>query len=228
VKAKVISKNKVVYRSNLEAIYGGLFEEAGIDFVFEPKLFETPYGYYLPDFYLTRYDLYVEIKPNEPSEEEWNKLKSVSNQVGRPALLLYGRPRLDVFHSTYTDQRMNYIVGVFLGLVFPNVDFNYHANTNEIIDRLGVEVENFFQYAFATRLQGVLDNLHTHHIEDYLMAKLTEMAPEQRYKFHKENPPIRTFEHCLLDDEYCLPGIAILENALFELEKLANRRSKEI
>lgn len=216
----------MVYRSKLEAIYGGLFEAAGIDFTFEPKLFQTNSGYYLPDFYIHRYDIFLEIKPKKPSVKEWAKLHSVSNQVGRPALFLCGRPELEVSSSNYSGETMNYIVKVFFGIVFPNSELKYYGNINELIDLVGVEAENLIHYVFAHRLQDVLEDLNRHHISDYLNAEVTELAPEYRYELHKESPPIKKFGHCLLDNEYCQPGLDKLQEFFCELGKLAYKTTK--
>lgn len=64
VKAKEQVYNSVKFRSTLEARWAIFFDACGLDWVYEPECFKLPAGNYTPDFYLKKYDLYVEIKPN--------------------------------------------------------------------------------------------------------------------------------------------------------------------
>lgn len=57
--------NGTNYRSRLEARYAVLFDSLKLEYVYEPECFITYNGFkYTPDFYLPKYNIYVEIKPN--------------------------------------------------------------------------------------------------------------------------------------------------------------------
>jgi hypothetical protein len=63
-KSKEQVYNGVKFRSTLEARWAIFFDACGLDWVYEPECFELDTGNYTPDFYLKKYDLFVEIKPN--------------------------------------------------------------------------------------------------------------------------------------------------------------------
>lgn len=52
----------VVFRSKWEAEFAKLLDQRNIEWQYEPEAFETPFGFYTPDFYLPQKKLYVEIK----------------------------------------------------------------------------------------------------------------------------------------------------------------------
>lgn len=64
VKAREQVYNGVKFRSTLEARWAIFFDACGLDWVYEPECFELKVGNYTPDFYLKKYNLFVEIKPN--------------------------------------------------------------------------------------------------------------------------------------------------------------------
>ena len=70
-----------MYRSRLEAKWAFFMNEVGIAYEYEREYFETPVGGYLPDFYLPEQDIWIEIKPDNPTEHEKSKLRSLNNQV---------------------------------------------------------------------------------------------------------------------------------------------------
>ena len=70
------------FRSRLEARWAVFFDEAGIEYQYEPEGFELDNGVrYLPDFYLPWFRCYVEIKnanlTNEKEEEAKKKLENL-------------------------------------------------------------------------------------------------------------------------------------------------------
>ena len=59
------------FRSRLEARWAVFFDALGIDWQYEKEGYDLrELGYYLPDFYLTNYDIWVEVKP-----EEWDRTR---------------------------------------------------------------------------------------------------------------------------------------------------------
>jgi hypothetical protein len=79
------------FRSRLEARWAVFFETAGIKWQYEVEGFETPFGRYLPDFYLPeiRNGLWVEVKPPHTlAGGEWEKLESVVIQTKKDAVIV--------------------------------------------------------------------------------------------------------------------------------------------
>ena len=73
--------NGYKFRSRLEARWAVFFDNAGIAYEYEPEGFYNSDGAcYLPDFYLTQENMYVEVKP--PREEAWKDIKKVSQFIG--------------------------------------------------------------------------------------------------------------------------------------------------
>jgi len=64
----------VLFRSRLEARWAILFDALKLDWVYEPECFELSNGMkYTPDFYIQKYNLYIESKPNfEWTEKDYH------------------------------------------------------------------------------------------------------------------------------------------------------------
>ena len=69
------------FRSRLEARWAVFFHEAGIEYQYEPEGFSLPDGsWYLPDFYLPWFGMYIEIKPKDIDEKLIDKAeRKISN-----------------------------------------------------------------------------------------------------------------------------------------------------
>ena len=87
-----LTTDKVVLRS--------VFNKTGINFRYEYKTFKTDDGYYLPDFYLPDFNVWVEIKPyTEAKDIEYRKIQSVSNQTKQTCFIFCGFPKVQRSHS---------------------------------------------------------------------------------------------------------------------------------
>lgn len=87
------------FRSRLEARWAVFFETAGIKWEYEPEGFETPFGRYLPDFYLPeiRNGLWVEVKPSFGlKEHEQEKLIEVVRQTRKEGIFVRDIPSSDL------------------------------------------------------------------------------------------------------------------------------------
>lgn len=82
-------------RSHTELLWARVFDAAQIQYLHEPGLFNTPHGWYLPDFYMPNIDVYVEIKGKEPTEIEKEKAAAVILATGRPLVIISGKPNAD-------------------------------------------------------------------------------------------------------------------------------------
>ena len=57
--------NNIKFRSRLEARWAVFFDQLGIKYLYEFEGFELENReWYLPDFYLTEYGIYCEVKPS--------------------------------------------------------------------------------------------------------------------------------------------------------------------
>ena len=67
--------NGYKFRSRLEARWAVFFDAAGIKYEYEPEGFDMDGLYYLPDFYLPEYDVWVEIKGAPLCEQDRVKIE---------------------------------------------------------------------------------------------------------------------------------------------------------
>lgn len=85
------------FRSRLEARWRVFFNELGLISQYEPEGFDLGqgYGWYLPDFYLPRQDLYLEIKPTfPPTMDELKKMGRLVSGFGIKGFIAIGEPGL--------------------------------------------------------------------------------------------------------------------------------------
>lgn len=85
------------FRSRLEARWAVMFDALGIDWSYEPQGYYTPFGMYLPDFFLDvgnrHRGPWIEIKGSAPTNKEIQKLCAVCAQTGAYGRLVWGIPR---------------------------------------------------------------------------------------------------------------------------------------
>lgn len=72
-KTKIINFNGIDYRSSWEVSLAKYFTLNNIKFIYEGKSIETPYGVYLPDFYLPETETFYEVKGYFRDENSKNK-----------------------------------------------------------------------------------------------------------------------------------------------------------
>ena len=83
------------FRSRLEARWAVFFDAAGIEYQYEPEGYFLGKGiYYLPDFYIPDWDVFVEIKPSKDYcyNEKADKLAQLSGKI---VILCSGEPYCD-------------------------------------------------------------------------------------------------------------------------------------
>lgn len=89
--------NGYKFRSRLEARWAVFFDDADIMYEYEPEGFNLNGEWYLPDFYLPEYKVYIEIKPAGEIKKEnskvWEeKCAKFRDCTGKAILLCYGDP----------------------------------------------------------------------------------------------------------------------------------------
>ena len=87
--------NGYKFRSRLEARWAVFFDHAGIAYEYEPEGFTSDGECYLPDFYLPRANVYVEVKPNMESlldsQRKIARCITGETELGEKGLLVLGQ-----------------------------------------------------------------------------------------------------------------------------------------
>lgn len=119
------------FRSRLEARWAVFFDTLGVDYDYEPEGFNLggEAGYYLPDFWLPRLQLWIEIKPSNPSHEEMVKAQRLAEQSGYHVAILHGKistPDVEYFEGyEFNVSSSTYSTMLFYG----NVDTRFEPYT---------------------------------------------------------------------------------------------------
>lgn len=80
------------FRSRVEARWAVLWDALGIPWRYEVEGYELPSGRYLPDFVLSTFHIFVEIKGTFPTAEECQKCAELAVATNRVVLLAAGEP----------------------------------------------------------------------------------------------------------------------------------------
>ncbi len=90
------------FRSRKEARFAVFLDALCIKYRYEPEGFDLGNGvYYLPDFWLPDYELWVEIKGVEPTDDEIVKAALLAQQSKQPAAIFWGDFSLDEGDTFY-------------------------------------------------------------------------------------------------------------------------------
>jgi hypothetical protein len=87
------------FRSRLEARWAVFFDAAGIDYQYEPEGFELSCGRYLPDFYIPKWDCYIEVKGQPPTKIEIEKAGELASGSGKNVYIIGNQ--LDEWNDTH-------------------------------------------------------------------------------------------------------------------------------
>lgn len=90
VKAIETHYNGRKFRSRLEARWAVFFDKLGLEFRYEPEGFDFDGLWYLPDFWLPKLDVWIEIKPKAPDREASSKATLLAEFMNRPVYIFYG------------------------------------------------------------------------------------------------------------------------------------------
>lgn len=106
------------FRSRLEARWAVFFDALGIRYDYEPEGYELDGGErYLPDFWLTDLNMWVEIKPSEPTPREKRLAYLLSQGTGFNTVILWGTPKIPLFD--YENQRVQTFYEALLFVATP-------------------------------------------------------------------------------------------------------------
>ena len=77
-------------RSHSETRWASIMDALSIGWTYEPEIFVTRHGWYIPDFFIPAAGVYLEVKGATPSEVEKEKARDVELETGCPVLFGYG------------------------------------------------------------------------------------------------------------------------------------------
>lgn len=82
----------ITYRSRVEARWAVFLYYMGVKAQYEPEGFDLDGTPYLPDFYVTEWDIYIEVKGAIPGGSERRKCQLLAEATGKRVLLAVGDP----------------------------------------------------------------------------------------------------------------------------------------
>lgn len=84
--------NEHLFRSRLEARWAVFFDTMGIKWKYEWEGYSFEDYTYLPDFYLTDFEYYAEVKPDDKERVDFMRWRSFVTCSKKSLLMLYGLP----------------------------------------------------------------------------------------------------------------------------------------
>lgn len=86
----------VTYRSRTEARWAVFFAALGVDAVYEAEGYDLGGTWYLPDFWVPDWDIFIEVKPPIGiTDDEKARCRNLSDLTGKTVLLTAGAPADD-------------------------------------------------------------------------------------------------------------------------------------
>ena len=76
---------------NSEGEFARQLDEAQIKWVYEPRRYKTSLGSYLPDFFLTEFNIYVDVKGTRPRPASFAKMDAFRREHGKCLIVVYQR-----------------------------------------------------------------------------------------------------------------------------------------
>lgn len=81
------------FRSRLEARWAVAFDSIKQSWDYEPEGFDLDEaGFYLPDFWLPQVEMWAEVKPTRPNQQEIDKASSLAERSEKEVLFLISKP----------------------------------------------------------------------------------------------------------------------------------------
>lgn len=85
-----------LFRSRLEARWAVFLDAMSVNWEYEKEGYELESGWYLPDFWLPDLDLWLEIKPDDPSDKELQLAEELACGTCKPIAIASGLPGEDM------------------------------------------------------------------------------------------------------------------------------------
>jgi hypothetical protein len=85
--------NGIIFRSRMEARWAVFMNALSVAFDYEPEGYDLNGVFYLPDFWLPDLNIFMEIKPLVPTEDEMEKARRLVQHTGCDLVFQVGNPR---------------------------------------------------------------------------------------------------------------------------------------
>lgn len=141
--------NSILFRSRHEARWAVFFDAMAWEYEYENYGFDLDGVNYLPDFYLPKFEAFIEVKPNTIVVEKWKeKCRLLCMATQKQVLLLNGIPDFKYyihFHPNFEDVYENVVA-----ICYNNKDDYFWIDAGSHTDK--VEKEYFTdKYQYAVR-----------------------------------------------------------------------------
>lgn len=83
------------FRSRVEARWAVAFDQLGLKYDYEREGYELDGNRYLPDFHLPDIDCWIEVKGQDPSEQEVRLCSLLAKKLGKRVFIVIGPPELE-------------------------------------------------------------------------------------------------------------------------------------
>lgn len=90
------------FRSRTEAKWAIFFDAMGIEWEYEPEGYDLgEAGWYLPDFWLPYFKMWVEIKGINPNDDELNKARALCDATRNRVIIFVGNPWFNIVRADF-------------------------------------------------------------------------------------------------------------------------------
>lgn len=139
------------FRSRLEARWAIFFDEMGWDYLYEPQGYALANGdKYLPDFYLPRFNTFVEVKFEVLGEFDFDRARMLVEATKIPLIILDRDPGLKHLTQLVYDEEKEEIKTVEINLVEdPEKKGTFIKNA------LLVDEEDYMEHNFLESIDAV-------------------------------------------------------------------------
>lgn len=97
IKALPTEHNGITFRSRTEARWAVFFDALGVRYEYEIEGFDLcEHGYYLPDFWIPRLDLFIEIKPSYLDKTRESPVQALVFATGKNVCVFKGNPQFGI------------------------------------------------------------------------------------------------------------------------------------
>lgn len=90
---------RYLMRSTAEAAWAGVMDGLRIRYAYEPGVWLTRHGGYMPDFLIPAAGCFLEVKGQAPTIEEREKAEDLTEATGMPVVFGYGRLQAGEFNG---------------------------------------------------------------------------------------------------------------------------------
>ena len=92
--------NGFLFRSRLEARWAVFMDCLKVDYRYEAEGYDLDGVFYLPDFWLPKQKCFLEIKPDDPTREEYDKASRLAERSGFTVFIMRGQIQMPDVHTS--------------------------------------------------------------------------------------------------------------------------------